>query len=203
MRVFLVQREGGDELLRKLEELPSRVHNLIVLRSLQDTVRRSRAELNRQVRAVLNVKLKDINSAVTVRMPPNTASAVAAASEVTGEIVIRREHIPVKAYPHKDIFPRGVMVQWRKGEKYIFRHWFVVDSLGSHVFARTGIKKLATKGRYAGKIREQIQRQAGPSVLGQVLQIMPELMEFSRSTFVKELQRRAGREFARRSSVST
>ncbi len=89
-------------------------------------------------------------------------------------------------------------MRWRKDkEPQVMKHWFVVRSIGNHIFARSGIKKRATKGRYAGKIRETIVRQAGPSVIGQVVELMPALMEFSRKTFVSQVRSRTVREMSR------
>lgn len=192
MRVFLANRDIGVELASQLETFPARVHTLIITRALQDTVRRSQAEINRSVRARLRIKLADVRSVVRARMPRQGIG------ELAGEISIRRDTIPAKQYPHKDVRPRGVTVRWRKDrEPMTMRHWFIVRSIGGHIFARSGIKKRATKGRYAGKMRETIVRQAGPTVINQVVELMPHLMEFSRRTFADQVQRRVVRESAR------
>lgn len=52
-----------------------------------------------------------------------------------------------------------------RGRKSI-KSAFVVNSLGGHVFVREGAKVKASKGRYAGKMRQPIYKKYGPSSWG-------------------------------------
>ena len=46
----------------------------------------------------------------------------------------------------------------------VYRHAFLIGKFGGHAFWRSGKKRRMSKGRYAGKLRQPIERIAGPNV---------------------------------------
>jgi len=50
------------------------------------------------------------------------------------------------------------------GNRKVYRHAFLIGKFGQHAFWRTSAKRKMSKGRYQGKMRQPIERIAGPNV---------------------------------------
>lgn len=84
------------------------------------------------------------------------------AGRIIYRIVARAPALPLSDF--KPVQARGGVraSPWRK--RRLFAGAFVAPSMGSHVFVRSGAKRVMTKGRYAGKMRQPLKQLWGPVI---------------------------------------
>lgn len=85
------------------------------------------------------------------------------------------------------------------GERRLFRGTFIVASLGGSVYVRTGTFSRATKGRYKGKMREDIKKLWGPAVPREMAQLVTvrAFNDTVQKQFPQRLEHEVTRAFAR------
>lgn len=86
----------------------------------------------------------------------------------------------------------GVRYLGYRGTRQTLKSAFIVPKLGSHVFSRQGAKRVMTKGRYAGKMRQPIVKRFGPSPFDATVtfDIPKKILNVARTRLLKELQDR-------------
>jgi hypothetical protein len=60
------------------------------------------------------------------------------------------------------------------GRRVVFKHAFISEPMGGHVFIREGEKRIMTKGRYVGQLRQPVRKLWGPAIPREMLKGMTE-----------------------------
>jgi hypothetical protein len=121
--------------------------------------------LNRTLAQVQSASVKSIQRDIPIKQATIRKALRmqrANRNRFTGAIIAR----PFSEVPIKHLGARqtrvGVTYRGEQGGRRILHGAFIVDSLGGHVFERTGEWRVMTKGRYVGRRREAIQKVPGP-----------------------------------------
>ncbi|SHO65828.1 hypothetical protein SAMN02745172_02475 [Pseudoxanthobacter soli DSM 19599] len=81
-----------------------------------------------------------------------------------GRYVIRAADrtLPLRDFGARQVKTGISAAPWKVRRR--FPHMFMVSSLGGHVFVRVGGKRKASKGSYAGQMRQRITKRWGPAI---------------------------------------
>jgi len=130
------------------------------VRALNRAVKSAFSNTSKFIRETYNIKKEDLEKFAKI-IPASLTNMVA-------KLIVNRKAVGLYKYKARQN-RLGVTASQRKGEKKLYRHAFIASmkagETGTHtgVFIRTGVKKIATKGRYEGKMREQIKELFGAS----------------------------------------
>lgn len=119
------------------------------VRAINDLAKQARTLAAREVQKERNLLIGDIKKNIEIkRAQPHFLSAA---------LVVRGGNVPAKRYKPRQT-KKGVTIKMKRGgSRTLIKGGFIVDSLGGHVFQRTGEHHTASKGRYKGKRREKIE----------------------------------------------
>jgi hypothetical protein len=103
-----------------------------------------------------------------------------------GRTIVYRIIARAPAISLKEFDPRqqrsGVKASpWRR--RHLFPHTFISSAMGDHVFVRHGAKRIMSKGRYAGKMRQPLHKLWGPSLANELVRNQ------SKQVFIDSTQR--------------
>lgn len=121
---------------------------------------RTEAKMAKMVREEINVTSKAVKKVIT---RPRLADENNLFTTIE---VGKDKRIPLKEFGARQGRTGVTYKISKRGGKKNLRSGFIVRSLGGHVFLRDGEKRIASKGRYKGKLRQPIFKKYGPSVWG-------------------------------------
>ena len=141
---------------KNLDDLQKRQVRRAAARALNRTGQQVRTRAVRDTAKTMGLTGKRVREAITLfKANPNALHA---------EVKAKGQPISLKEFKARQT-RKGVTAKIM-GERTLYRHRFMIQSLGGHVFEREGEKRLAKKGRYAGTNikRQPIRKLWGPSV---------------------------------------
>ena len=134
-------------------------------RAINKTAKMARTAQSKEIRKVYNISAKRLNEELEKVSGPNRATpsyprAVIRAKKLT------KSNPGLQHYKAKQT-RKGISYSIRKDKARQTRlHAFKSDSFTTQgIFLRSGDKRIMTKGRHKGKMRQPIIRQTGPSVV--------------------------------------
>jgi len=186
--------------------------NAQAIQALSESLKGNAKLLKRDINVALNNTAKHLQSQWAKEIGKDVALAqkeikktlrreIAKEAEPTAAVVQKKEkRLPLKSF--KPTFNRsGVSYRAYKGKgRTTLKDSFIpgrrgsstLVAFGGHVFTRQGAKRLMTKGRYAGKMRQPIVKRFGPSAFDTTnkFEIPKKLMNLSRQRLLDELGKR-------------
>jgi hypothetical protein len=163
------------------------------------------SQLKRDVRTAVNKTITNTQSQWAKEIGKEVALTPKAIKQVlkkeiaqslenpSGSVVLSKS----KRLPLKEFKPRqtakGVSYTAYKGKKrQTLKSAFLASTVGNHVFSRQGAKRVMTKGRYKGKMRQPIVKRFGPTPFDATVtfEIPKKIMTVARERLLKELQDR-------------
>lgn len=118
------------------------------------------SQMAKMVRTEINVSSRAVKKVIT---RPRLASETQLRTEI---VVAKNKRISLKEFGARQS-KTGVSYRIsKKGGKKTIKGAFIVESLGGHVYVRSGPKVEMTRGKYKGQKRQQIFKRFGPSIWG-------------------------------------
>jgi hypothetical protein len=185
----LSTQHNTSEVSKHLRKLPDRYVRRAVHQAINTTLRNTRVEFTRRVRARYAVK------AGAVRDKRNMQVNTASRGSLVGGITWRFRALSLKEFGNPRQVRAGVKVTQLKGQRDLIKHAFVSEQMGGHVFKRQGEKRIPVKGRYAGKgiKRQKVTMLFGPSMVSQAQRIMPGMRGFVVDRMVENTRQASNR----------
>ena len=154
--------------------------------AINSVSRKTKLDIGRKIRKQANIK-KEVSELVI------KVVATSSPSSLSAKVVLRKTDRPSLKEFGATQTKRGVSYKINKqGRRGTVPSAFIVASLGSHAFKRTGAFGKATKGRYKGKTREKIKRLRGPSPWGVFVKnnMSPVQVKEIEAELAKQIERR-------------
>jgi hypothetical protein len=148
------------QLRRALDSFSKKQIVAASVRALNKSAVNVRTDAIGEVRKRRALKARTIREAFKIRR----ANRV----KLQAEVAATGNPIPLRDYAARTTGAGVTVKVTNKGGRKLAvdngRKGFQVASLGQHVFVRTGKFAAASRGKYAGKVREQIKKMYGPSI---------------------------------------
>jgi hypothetical protein len=138
-------------------------------------LRAMKAEASRRIRDKKGIQAGKIDSALTMVFPTN---------KPVWALVAKAKPIPLMSFGARQT-KTGVSVEVTKGKRSIIRHAFLATMQSGHkgVFMREGPRRIASKGKYRGKLRQPILERFTAPVSSVVKQSAPEVLKRGETVF--------------------
>ena len=175
------------------------VHDATV-RALNKAANQTKTQASKSIRAKRALKAGVVNEQLKVTKAARKAEAA---------VVATGAPIPLRDYGARQT-ARGVTFRVNRGKRSLLKGAFIVQSIGQHVFTRSGPKRKMKRGRYVGKKKQPIIKRVAPSLPStfvrdeviramhsKVASIYPRLIGHEVEREIAKLTRRIGREVKR------
>ena len=129
------------------------VHNATV-RALNKAANQTKTEASKSIRARLALKARVVNKQLKV---------IKAARKAEAAVVATGAAIPLRDYDARQT-DLGVTFRINRSRRSLLKGAFIVQSIGRHVFTRSGPKRKMKRGRYVGQKKQPIIKRVGPSL---------------------------------------
>jgi hypothetical protein len=162
--------------------------NASVFRAMQaagtSALRAMRAEGSRRIRETKGIQVGYIDTALTMVYPT---------TKPVWTLVAKHKSLPLVAFGARQT-KTGVSVEVTKGKRAIVKHAFLATMQSGHkgVFMRRGPKRMAGKGKYAGKMRQPIYETYTASVASTLGKVGDQVLKRGESVFRDTFNRLTG-----------
>lgn len=188
---------NSPEVLAHIKTLPEKYVRPAIHQAINTTLRNSRVEFSKRVRARVSVKSKTVKDA----MKETRASR----ETLEASIAWRFEPLSLKAFGGVRQSKKGVAVTVMKGRRGTIKSAFISNKMGGHVFRREGEKRRPRKGKYVAMskkdgspyLRQPVKKLFGPSMLSQAREIMPAMQGWVNERMVENTRQAANRYLTR------
>ena len=192
---FKLDMKGLSELKKKLK--PEHIEKASIT-ALNKTAKKARTAQSVEIRKTYNITAKRLD----VELMKVTGNNLGTANNPRAIILakkIRKGNPGLQQYSSSKV-RKGISYKIRKDKKRKTRlHAFEPNSSTTiGVYLRKGDKRIMTKGRYKGKLRQPIIRQTGPSVVQMMKRVGIKAIKMSakdnfQRLFIHELKRKISR----------
>lgn len=134
-----------------------KVSKLAMRSAINKVLRQAKTLASKELRTVYRLKKVDIDRGMSLKL--------ARGNDFTGTLEIGGKKLKLAIFPHRQLKVGVKVTIIRQAPKKIPGSFIAVLSSGHEgIFKRKGSKRIMTKGRYKGKLREPIVELVGPSI---------------------------------------
>ena len=184
---------NGNAVAGHLKRLPDIYIRPAAHQAINATLRNSRVEFSRRVRARVSIKAQSIKKSLV--------ATKATRQSLEGVITFRYSPISLKEYGGVRQGEKGVAITVLRGQRRTVRSSFVSEAMGGHVYRREGEKRTPTKGRYKGRrkkdgspiLRQPVVKLFGPTIVSQARAVLPGMQGWVNDRMVENTRQASNR----------